>query len=131
MPRQCACAAALEASEYGVPRSREGGLRVSELSACDEDEDAVSMALTAVSRLVEAHGLRYEDVGMLQVASESLLDRSKSVKSHLMALFGGCADIEGLDAYDGACGGVQALLACVSWLDSLTLHRAPLDRGER
>ena len=47
----------------------------------------LSMALTAVRRLVEGCGVRWEDVGMVQVGSESLLDRSKSLKSHLMALF--------------------------------------------
>ena len=38
-----------------------------EWSACDEDEDVVTMALTAVRRLVERCGVRWEDIGMLQV----------------------------------------------------------------
>ena len=44
------------------------------------------MGLTAVRRLMERHGVRHADVGMLQVASESLLDRSKSIKTELMTL---------------------------------------------
>eukprot|EP00964_Phaeocystis_antarctica_P032027 scaffold18119_cov76-Phaeocystis_antarctica.AAC.2 len=40
-----------------------------EWSACDEDEDVVTMALTAVRRLVERCGVRWEDIGMLQVGS--------------------------------------------------------------
>ena len=98
VPRHAVSAAELETA-HGVPGKYTVGLRMAEWAACDEDEDVVSMALTAVRRLVEAQGLRYEDVGMLQVGTESLLDRSKSVKSHLMALFAphSCANVEGID----------------------------------
>ena len=40
-----------------------------EWSACDEDEDVVTMALTAVRRLVERCAVRWEDIGMLQAGS--------------------------------------------------------------
>ena len=54
-----------------------------------------------------------------QVGSESLLDRSKSIKSHLMALFPpGCANVEGVDAYQACYGGTAALLACTNWVGS-------------
>ena len=91
-----------------------------EIATCDEDEDVVTMALTVVSRLVEAHGLRYEDVGMLQVGSESLLDRSKSIKSHLMRLFeaSGNHNVEGIDNYQACYGGTAALLTCTNWVES-------------
>jgi hydroxymethylglutaryl-CoA synthase len=53
------------------------------------------------------------------VGSESLLDRSKSIKSHLMALFPtGCANVEGVDAYQACYGGTAALLACTNWVES-------------
>ena len=119
MPRHAVSAAELETA-HGVPGKYTVGLRMAEWAACDEDEDVVSMALTAVRRLVEAQGLRYEDVGMLQVGTESLLDRSKSVKSHLMALFAphGCANVEGIDCYHACYGGTAALLACANWVES-------------
>ena len=54
-----------------------------------------------------------------QVGSESLLDRSKSIKSHLMALFPpGCANVEGVDAYQACYGGTAALFACTNWIGS-------------
>ena len=54
-----------------------------------------------------------------QVGSESLLDRSKSIKSHLMALFPpGCANVEGVDAYQACYGGTASLLACTNWVES-------------
>ena len=45
---------------------------------------------------------------MLQVSSESLLDRSKSIKSYLMELFDrGCTNIEGADNYHACYGGTR------------------------
>ena len=149
--RHAVDAAELEAA-HDVPGKYTEGLMMREWSACDEDEDVVTMALTAVRRLVERCGVRWEDIGMLQVGSalhaiavyastahvlrtqctcctahathtqvgsESLLDRSKSIKSHLMALFPpGCANVEGVDAYQACYGGTAALLACTNWVGS-------------
>ena len=56
----------LEAA-HGEPGKYTEGLMMREWSACDEDEDVVTMALTAVRRLVERCGVRWEDIGMLQV----------------------------------------------------------------
>ena len=115
-PRHCASAAALEAAHDCAGKYTEG-LLMREWAACDEDEDVVSMALTAVRRLVEGCGVRWADVGMVQVGSESLLDRSKSIKSHLMALFPrGSASVEGVDDYHACYGGTAALLACANWV---------------
>ena len=117
-PRHCARAAELEAA-HGVAGKYTEGLLMREWAACDEDEDVASMALTAVRRLVEGRGVRWEDVGMVQVGSESLLDRSKSLKSHLMALFpAGAANVEGVDAYHACYGGTASLLACANWVGS-------------
>ena len=58
----------LEAA-HGEPGKYTEGLMMREWSACDEDEDVVTMALTAVRRLVERCGVRWEDIGMLQVGS--------------------------------------------------------------
>ena len=89
------------------------GLMMREYSTCDEDEDVVSMAFTAVRRLVETHSVRYEQIGMVQVGPYSLLDRSKSIKSHLMSLFQAhaCKSVEGIDCYHACYGGTAALLA--------------------
>ena len=105
-------------SAHGVAGKYTRGMGMIENCACDEDEDAVSMALTVVRRLVEARGIAYGDIGMLQVGSESLLDRSKSIKSHLMSLFGDCVDVEGTDCYHACYGGTAALIACLNWAES-------------
>lgn len=56
----------------------------------------------------------------VKVASESGLDRSKSIKSHLMRLFspGGCNDIEGADTCHGCYGSTSALLNAAAWVGS-------------
>ena len=58
------------------------------LSYVTDREDVYSIALSAVESL---HGpstaLRYEDIGRLEVGSETILDHSKSIKSVLMQLF--------------------------------------------
>ena len=71
------------------------------------------MALTVMQRLLHRCGVRTEEVGWLQVGSTSLLDRSKSTKTELMALVEahGSATAEGVDAISDA----AALLGCVSW----------------
>ena len=86
VPRHCVQADALEV-EHDCKGKYTDGLQMQQWGACDEDEDVVSMARTAVRRLVEKQGLAWEDIGMLNVGTESLLDRSKSFKSHLMDLF--------------------------------------------
>ena len=118
-PRQCVSAAELERAHNIVGKYTEG-LMMREFAACDEDENVVTMALTVLSRLVETHGLRYKDIGVLQVGSESLLDRSKSIKTHLMQLFDASANhgVEGVDNYQACYGGTAALFACTNWVES-------------
>ena len=95
VPRHCVQADALEV-EHDCKGKYTDGLQMRQWGACDEDEDVVSMARTAVRRLVEKQGLAWEDIGMLNVGTESLLDRSKSIKSHLMDLFPpGVVGVEG------------------------------------
>ena len=55
-PRQCVSAGELERA-HGCVGKYTGGLLMRELAVCDDDEDVVAMALTAVSRLVGAHSL--------------------------------------------------------------------------
>jgi len=51
---------------------------------CTDREDVNSLCLTVLDRLVKRNGLGYQDIGRLEVGTETLLDKSKSVKSVLM-----------------------------------------------
>ena len=111
-PRHCVSAAALNAAEGKPPGEQ---LLHERYSACGEDEDTVSMALTVIQRLMRRWGVRSEEVGQLQLSTASLLDRSKSTKTELMVLLetGGWANTESVDTQNA---GAKALLSCVSWI---------------
>ena len=50
-----------------------------------------------VSQLMEQYHIRYQDIGRLEVGSESMVDNSKAIKTTLMQLFqeSGNHDVEG------------------------------------
>ncbi|KAJ5994079.1 hypothetical protein N7451_009803 [Penicillium sp. IBT 35674x] len=94
------------------------GLGQQKMSFCDDREDLYSMALTAVSSLLERYKVDPSTIGRLEVGTETLLDKSKSCKSVLMQLFGENTDIEGVDTYNACYGGTNALLNAVNWVES-------------
>lgn len=73
------------------------GLGQDKMGFCSDREDINSLCLTALSQLVEKSGISYSDIGRLEVGTETILDKSKSVKSVLMQLFeeSGNHDVEG------------------------------------
>ncbi|WP_256679948.1 type I polyketide synthase [Pseudomonas sp. Q1] len=96
------------------------GLGQEAVTFCGDNEDAVSMSLTAVQRLMERYGIDWSQIGRLEVGTESQVDRSKSIKSYLMQLFedhGNC-NIEGVDTYNACYGGTSALFNTVAWCQS-------------
>lgn len=74
------------------------GLGQDKMGFCTDREDINSLCLTAVSQLVAKSGISYNDIGRLEVGTETIIDKSKSVKSVLMQLFeeSGNHDVEGL-----------------------------------
>ena len=70
------------------------GLEQKEMGFCGDNEDVVSMALTAVSSLLKEYNIDPKSIGFLEVGTETLVDKSKSVKSELMVLFPGNKNIE-------------------------------------
>ena len=63
------------------------GLGQDKMGFCSDREDINSLCLTALSQLIEKSGISYSDIGRLEVGTETILDKSKSVKSVLMQLF--------------------------------------------
>jgi hydroxymethylglutaryl-CoA synthase len=53
---------------------------------------------------------------MLAVGTESVIDKSKSVKTSLMPLFGKNTNIEGVDQKNACFGGTQALMNAIDWV---------------
>lgn len=96
------------------------GLGLSHMGFCGDLEDINSLCLTVVQGLVEKSRLSYNDIGRLEVGTETILDKSKSVKTVLMQLFAssGNSSVEGIDTTNACYGGTQALFNAVSWVES-------------
>ena len=74
----------------------------------------------AVSSLMRKYNVDPKSVGRLEVGTETIIDKSKSVKTVLMDLFAssGNHDIEGLDSKNACYGSTAALFNAVNWVES-------------
>lgn len=54
----------------------------------------------------------------MEVGTETILDKSKSVKSVLMQLFGDNTNVEGVDTLNACYGGTNAFLNTIAWIES-------------
>lgn len=117
-PSQCVDQAELEKFD-GVSQGKYTiGLGQTKMSFCDDREDIYSFALTAVSKLLSKYNIDTNSIGRLEVGTETLLDKSKSVKSVLMQLFGDNTNIEGVDTVNACYGGTNAVFNAVNWVES-------------
>ena len=117
------------------------GLGLGGMGVADDREDIQSLALTGmldlfsvvpslqtpdvrfctvVQSLVEKYQISYSDIGRLEVGTETIIDKSKSVKSTLMQLFAesGNTDVEGIDTTNACYGGTNALFNSINWIES-------------
>lgn len=96
------------------------GLGQDKMGFCTDREDVNSLCLTVVQKLLERHNIKHSEIGRLEVGTETIIDKSKSVKSVLMQLFEphGVTDIEGIDTTNACYGGTAALFNAVSWVES-------------
>ena len=96
------------------------GLGQSKMGFCSDREDVASLCLTVVDRLMTKTATSYSNIGRLEVGTETLIDKSKSVKTVLMQLFAdsGNTDVEGVDSTNACYGGTAALFNSVAWVES-------------
>lgn len=96
------------------------GLGQDAMSFSGDREDINSISLTVVQSLLEKYQISINDIGRLEVGTESLVDKSKSTKTVLMSLFEGSGntDIEGVTVINACYGGTAALLNALLWADS-------------
>lgn len=57
-------------------------------------------------------------IGRLEVGTETIIDKSKSLKTILMMLFKGNHDIEGVSSVNACYGGTNALFNSLNWIES-------------
>lgn len=96
------------------------GLGQDRMGFCTDREDINSLCLTVVSKLMKRYNVQPKDVGRLEVGTETIIDKSKSVKSVLMQLFEpfGVTDLEGIDTTNACYGGTAALFNAINWVES-------------
>ncbi|KAH8897025.1 putative hydroxymethylglutaryl-CoA synthase [Thozetella sp. PMI_491] len=94
------------------------GLGQTKMSFCDDREDIYSFALTVTSKLLKNYNIDPNSIGRLEVGTETILDKSKSVKTVLMQLFGENTNIEGVDTINACYGGTNAVFNTVNWVES-------------
>ena len=119
-PKQYVCQRDLEKHD-GVKEGKYTiGLGQEAMSFCGDREDMNSMAMTAVHNLLEKNNIDPREIGRIEVGTETIVDKSKSVKSCLMQLFEehGNSDIEGIDTTNACYGGTSALFNSLHWVES-------------
>lgn len=117
-PSQCVDQAELEKFD-GVSEGKYTiGLGQTKMSFCDDREDIYSFALTVCSNLLRKYEIDVNSIGRLEVGTETLLDKSKSVKSVLMQLFANNTNIEGVDTINACYGGTNAVFNALNWIES-------------
>ncbi|KAJ1526810.1 hypothetical protein ONE63_008380 [Megalurothrips usitatus] len=83
-------------------------------------EDINSLCLTVTSNLLRRYNIDKSTIGRIEVGTETIQDKSKSVKTVLMQLFEeeGYTDIEGIDSKNACYGGTAALFNSLNWVES-------------
>lgn len=96
------------------------GLGQSKMGFCSDREDINSLCLTVVQKIIEKNNLSYNDIGRLEVGTETIIDKSKSTKTVLMQLFesSGNHSVEGIDTTNACFGGTSALFNAINWIES-------------
>ena len=74
----------------------------------------------ATSSLLRKYNIDPRSIGRIDIGTETIIDKSKSVKTILMDLFApsGNTDIEGIDSKNACYGGTAALFNAVNWVES-------------
>ncbi|KAK5626205.1 hypothetical protein RRF57_001920 [Xylaria bambusicola] len=94
------------------------GLGQTKMTFCDDREDIYSFALTATSKLLKNYNIDVNSIGRVEVGTETILDKSKSVKTVLMQLFGNNTNVEGVDTINACYGGTNAVFNTLNWIES-------------
>lgn len=119
-PSQYVCQKKLEEFDGVSSGKYTIGLGQKKMGFCGDQEDINSLSLTVLHNMLEKHQIDPKDVGRLEVGTETLIDKSKSVKTVLMKLFeeSGNSDIEGVDTTNACFGGTAALFNAINWMES-------------
>lgn len=94
------------------------GLGAKEMAVTDPGEDAVALAATAAARLLRRNAVDPARIGLLVVGTETGVDHSKPVASHVQGLLGLPRGMRTYDAQHACFGGTAGLMAAAEWIAS-------------
>jgi hydroxymethylglutaryl-CoA synthase len=94
------------------------GLGAREMAVADPGEDSVALAATAAARLLRNNDVDPARVGMLVVGTETGVDHSKPVASHVQGLLKLPRSMRVYDSQHACYGGTAGLMAAVEWIAS-------------
>ena len=96
------------------------GLGQTTMACVNDREDINSICLTCVNNFMKKNNVSPSQIGRLEVGTETLLDKSKSVKTVLMSLFkeSGNHDVEGVTSINACYGSTNALFNSINWVQS-------------
>lgn len=90
------------------------------MSFVTDREDISSISLTALKNLLKKYNVSPLQVGRLEVGTETMIDKAKSLKTLLMSLFrqSGNHDVEGVTSVNACYGSTNAILNTLNWVES-------------
>ncbi|XBW37961.1 hypothetical protein QEN19_003546 [Hanseniaspora menglaensis] len=118
IPNQCVSQEDLEEYDNVSKGKYTIGLGQTKMGFVNDREDIYSMSLTVLSKLIKNNNIDVNNIGRLEVGTETLIDKSKSVKSYLSSLLGDNHDTEGIDTINACYGGTNALFNALNYVES-------------
>jgi hydroxymethylglutaryl-CoA synthase len=100
------------------PAKYTSGLGAREMAINDPGEDAVALAATAAARLLRQYDVDPSRIGMLVVGTETGVDHSKAVASHVQGLLKLPRSMRTYDTQHACYGGTAGLMAATEWIAS-------------
>ncbi|MGA9523356.1 MAG: hydroxymethylglutaryl-CoA synthase [Myxococcaceae bacterium] len=100
------------------PAKYTAGLGGREMMVADPGEDSASLAATAAARLLRNNNVDPRRIGMLVVGTETAVDHSKAVASHVQGLLQLPRSMRVFDTQHACFGGTAGLMAAAEWIAS-------------
>ncbi len=100
------------------PAKYTAGLGGREMMVADPGEDSASLAATAAARLLRNNNVDPRRIGMLVVGTETAVDHSKAVASHVQGLLQLPRSMRVYDTQHACFGGTAGLMAAAEWIAS-------------
>ncbi len=100
------------------PAKYTSGLGAKEMAVADPGEDSVALAATAAARLLRNNDVDPARLGMLVVGTETGVDHSKPVASHVQGLLKLPRTMRVFDSQHACYGGTAGLMAATEWIAS-------------